>query len=235
MIQVYYAYTASINEIDLYNLVEPISERMKFRIAGFKEEGDRLLTLASLYLLKQTLIKNSISAYKLADLKLTDYGKPYFEGASFDFSISHSDGCAAVSFSTSSFVGLDIEKIKAVEFSDFKNIFTKEVWNDINASTDSKATFYHYWTLMESAVKADGRGLSLISNKLINIIGRNVIIDGIRWYSEHHLFDPAFSCCITSSKQEDIRLSEIKFVYNESLLSYTCNLQSRCISMGRWA
>jgi 4'-phosphopantetheinyl transferase len=223
MIQVYYAYTASITEIDLYNLVDPISQRMKFRIAGFKKEEDRLLMLASLFLLKQTLIKNSISAYKLEDLKLTDYGKPYFEGASFNFSISHSDGCAAVSFSTSSLVGLDIEKIKTVEFSDFKNIFPRDVWNDINASTDSKATFYHYWTLMESAIKADGRGLSLISNKQVNIIGRHAIIDGVRWYSEHHLFDPDFSCCITSSKQEDIRLAEVKFVYNGGLLSCIYN------------
>lgn len=223
MIKVYYAHLAKINEDDLIKLLDPLTEKMKSRISAFKRNEDRLLKLTSLLLLKEALLNNNQFQYQLQDLKYTPAGKPYFDDAPFDFSISHSEGYAIVAFSTNCLIGIDIEKVIALDLIDFNNFFSSEIWEDINASTDVKVSFYNYWTLVESAVKADGRGLSLVSNDQIKIINRQAFIDGIRWYSDHYLIDPSYSCCLTSQKQQKVKLYEIKFVYNGSLLSCIYN------------
>ncbi|MDX9882072.1 MAG: 4'-phosphopantetheinyl transferase superfamily protein [Prolixibacteraceae bacterium] len=214
MIKVYYAYTEYVAEAELNELVKPLSEQVKSRLAGFKKEEDRLLLLTASYLLKEALAKNGYPDYRLKNLQYTQAGKPFFPGSPFDFSISHTDYCAAVAFSTNCRVGIDIEKIKTVDLADFKTVFPEEVWTEIETSVEPTETFYSHWTLLESAVKADGRGLPLLSSNHVKVKDGQVIINGKRWFSQHLSFDPSISCCIASGlKQETVELIEIKPIY----------------------
>lgn len=210
MIKVYYAYTEFFREDSLLQVINPLSRLVQSRLKSFKRKEDRLLRMIAYFLLKQALKQNGCSFYQLQDIQYTGHGKPFFSGADFDFSISHTKQCAVVAFSDSR-VGIDIEKMEPIDISDFKDIFPREAWNSIHASADKNGTFYKYWTLLESVVKADGRGLSLTSSHQFTMNPSHVFIEGQKWYFQHPYFDRSISCCIASDqKQETIELTEVR-------------------------
>ena len=200
MIKVYYAYTEFVNEDALYKLIKPISKLVQSRITNFKRKEDQLKRMAGYFLLKEALDKMAFHGYRLSDLQYSVKGKPFISGVHFDFSISYTEQCVALAFSDSR-VGIDIEKIKAIDFTDFENIFPGEVWSSINASVDKTGAFYTYWTLLESVVKADGRGLPLASSNHLLFNTNHVIIEGEKWYFQHQHFDRSVSCCVASDSK----------------------------------
>ncbi|EKD30795.1 MAG: 4'-phosphopantetheinyl transferase [uncultured bacterium] len=202
MIKVYFANTAIIQKADPDCLKSLLSPESKSRLAGLKRDVDKNLLLTSSVLLAQMLFENGYENYKACNLQYNTTGRPFFPDSPFDFNISHTDNCAAVVFSESCRVGMDIEKIKEVDLLDFENIFSKEVWNIIHSSGNKIRKFYYYWTQLESAIKADGRGLSLVPSGNIEIRDDRVLIDGTSWFSHHNDICTAISCCIASDKEE---------------------------------
>lgn len=95
------------------------------------------------------------------------FGKPYLVNVdNFHFNISHSGNwvvCAIDDFS----IGIDIERIQAVDLSIAKRFFSEEEYIDLLEKPVSCRTsyFFELWTLKESYIKADGRGLYLALNK----------------------------------------------------------------------
>lgn len=78
----------------------------------------------------------------------------------FDFNLSHSNGAVVLAVANNK-VGVDIEKIKPIEFSIYKNYFTEEESKYIfNAKKNYLNRFYEIWTLKEAYAKANGRGIS---------------------------------------------------------------------------
>lgn len=210
MIQIYYAYTDIIQNTNLDSLIAQLSSKNRSKLTSLRRKEDRDLLLVSSILLSKLLKDSGKNNFKLSDLQYSGEGRPYFEEAGFDFNISHTDDCAMVAFSENHRIGIDIEKINEVDLSDFANIFPKNVWEEIYSSGNKKLSFYHYWTLVESALKADGRGISLISTDKIQLISNQVLIDGKKWFSQHQNFDPTISCCITSNKEiEAINMKRI--------------------------
>ncbi|MDD4922140.1 MAG: 4'-phosphopantetheinyl transferase superfamily protein [Bacteroidales bacterium] len=213
MIKVYYAYTNILEGRSLDCLLTSLSSMTKSKLAGFKRKEDRFLRLTSCVLLSKALMENGYSDFQLFDIQYTDAGRPYFQNAPFDFNISHTDNCAILAFSENGRVGIDVEKIKEVDLSDFETVFSEKIWDIIFSSEDKNGMFYYYWTILESAVKADGRGLSLVSSKQITILNDQVLIDGKEWYPHHKNFDPSISCCVMSTnKNETIEFIEIESI-----------------------
>lgn len=213
MILAYYTYTNFIPAGKLDNLVATLSERNKSKWTSYKRREDQLLLLGSSALLEKILLDTGYSDYKLSDLKHTKEGRPFFRDAPFDFNIAHTESCAVVAFSEKGRVGIDIETIKEVNLTDFEEVFTKEVWEIIHASKNKYILFHHFWTLMESAIKADGRGLSNLSFQNIILGKDHVLLDGKEWFSHHQDFDPSIACCVTSNEQnETMEFREIRFI-----------------------
>lgn len=214
MIKVYFANTGIIQKVDpdcLRSLLSPIS---KSKLVGFKRDVDRSLLLTSSVLLTQMLFENGFENYKTSDLQYSNTGRPFFPDSPFDFNVSHTDNFAAVVFSENCRVGIDIERIKDVDLRDFENIFSKEVWNIIHSSGNKIREFYYYWTQLESAIKADGRGLSLVPSGNIEIRDDRVLIDGRSWFSHHNDICTAISCCIASDKEiKNISFRELNSLF----------------------
>lgn len=104
----------------------------------------------------------SLCAYNLVyevfpegELCFTDKGKPYISGISEDLSISHSEDIVVIAVSASA-VGVDIEKIRHVDYS---NIIKYAMTDREKANITSPIDFYRYWTVKEAYAKATGRGL----------------------------------------------------------------------------
>ncbi|EDK33778.1 4'-phosphopantetheinyl transferase family protein [Clostridium kluyveri] len=167
----------------LYSLMKLVSKNKRERIKKFMFQQDSLRCLFGALLSRYAICK--ISNYKNDELKfnVNSYNKPFLiKPNSLYFNTSHS-GRWVVCAVANNPVGIDVEYIKSIDFDIAKTFFTKEEYiNLMNQDIkNQKRYFYLMWTLKESYVKADGRGLSLplnsfsidIKNDEISIITNN--------------------------------------------------------------
>jgi len=213
MIKIYYAYTDILPTNRMDQLETKIPERERLKLDRFRRKEDKLLHLTAILLLSKALRENGFDRYRLQDLCFTNEGRPFFQNESFDFNISHSGNMAALAFSNKGRVGIDLETIVDVDFVDFETVFSREVWDKIHASDSPIRQFFFFWTQLESAVKADGRGLPVLSTAHTKILKDLVLIDGKEWSSHPINLDPSISCCVSSESKDDaIERIEIKTI-----------------------
>jgi 4'-phosphopantetheinyl transferase len=137
----------------------------------------------------------------LAQLNYTGYGRPYFDGR-LDFNISHSGDYVTCIISDEGRVGIDIEKIQAVDINAYKNQFNADEWQQVVEAwrNGHYRLFYRYWTLKEAAVKADGRGM-YIPLKEVNIHKEYVQVGGTPWFFKQQYLAENYVAHIASSKK----------------------------------
>jgi len=93
----------------------------------------------------------------------TYFGKPFLPGAdNFHFNISHS-GEWVVCATDEKPVGIDIERVSPIDVDIAKNYFSAGEYADLLAkkASEQSACFYDLWTLKESYIKQNGKGLSI--------------------------------------------------------------------------
>ena len=72
-------------------------------------------------------------------------------------------------------MGIDIEEIKHLSFSELKMFFTDTECDKIEQSYNSTISFYKHWTQKESFLKAIGMGLYIPINQV------EILENKIRW------------------------------------------------------
>ena len=61
-------------------------------------------------------------------------------------------------------IGIDIEKIKPVEFTNFNHVFTEREWKFIHENENSTRAFYKLWVRKESFIKSIGTTIKEMKN-----------------------------------------------------------------------
>ena len=180
----------------------------------FRRWQDRQASLYGKLLLRKALTGFGYSKNCLENLKHTKYGRPFIDN-SIDINISHSEEIAVCSVSKNGRVGIDIEKIKPVELSRFKKYILPEVWKEINQSDEKDKLFYDYWTMVESSLKADGRGLSLPIEEIV--LNRDKVqLCGKIWYIKKLDICKGYSCSLAAAINEPVlSVSEVTLEVNE--------------------
>jgi len=104
-------------------------------------------------------LKNTIDSFNF--LK-SEKGKPYLEENPVYFNISHSGEWVVAAFCNSFEVGIDIEKIKPVNFEIAERFFSESEKRELfSKSGDEKLKyFFDLWTMKESYLKLLGKGLT---------------------------------------------------------------------------
>jgi 4'-phosphopantetheinyl transferase len=180
-----------------------------------KEEFDRLLTYVSdekrdqihrFYHFddsQRALIGNVLARYAICsklNIKNQDivfgkneYGKPLLLNSfDIDFNISHSGYWVACAISNNS-VGIDVEVAKAIDFEIAKRFFSKEENTALlRQPADERLTyFYKIWTIKESYIKEEGKGLNIpldsftvdVENNTIRLKSDNSLIKNSIYHS----------------------------------------------------
>ncbi|NLD48108.1 MAG: 4'-phosphopantetheinyl transferase superfamily protein [Clostridiaceae bacterium] len=133
------------------------------RIKRFRRFEDAHRATIAEALIRSIII--SVLGIKNEDMefKTNEYGKPYLEGAdNFHYNLSHSGEYVVCAVSDKP-VGIDIERIKDMKFDIAERFFSKEETQSL-LSIDEEyrlERFFDFWTLKESYIKADGKGLSI--------------------------------------------------------------------------
>ncbi len=138
----------------------------KDKIKRFRKYEDALRSLTAEILIRAVVFFKLGIKNEFIKFNKTAYGKPYLEDyEDFHFNLSHS-GSWVVCATSSKPVGIDVEKIREIDLKIAQRFFSKEEARDLFSKKDEEKIgyFFELWTLKESYIKADGRGLSLPLN-----------------------------------------------------------------------
>lgn len=153
------------NQIVLEKLLPHMSYEKQERIKKIVKINDAYRTLLGELLVRFALYKRYGSVPEQLEFDKNFYGKPFLcQYPFFHYNVSHSgDWVACVVHNKR--IGVDIEKILPFDWQMAKGFFTRgEYWDLLNTKKERNTFFYDIWTLKESYVKAQGRGLSIPLN-----------------------------------------------------------------------
>ena len=199
-----------LNEIHLENRI-PFNFLKEAR--KYKKSLDYRRSLVAYYLLYEYLLFNK-KIYEFTPVKIlkNNHGKPYLKGIdNCYFNITHSGDWVAVAISNTE-VGIDLEYNESFDFdevidyvlSDREKIFFLQLPDVLKCKT-----FYRFWTLKESFVKAMGIGLAKYMNSFTTELwSKNICVTGEKNFKFYELpFYEKYSlsvCCNISDEIENM-------------------------------
>lgn len=162
---------------DFSRLLNCVSEEKRERILRFHRFEDAQRTLLGDVLSRYALCKRFNLQNKDLVFGVNEYGKPLLPGfQDVHFNISHS-GPWVVCAVDDQPVGIDVEIIKPMDFKIAERFFSKDEYRSLMNQPEEKKLHYFYrlWTLKESYIKAEGKGLSIPLDSFSMNIGSDVI------------------------------------------------------------
>ncbi|HEX7056350.1 MAG TPA: 4'-phosphopantetheinyl transferase superfamily protein [Bacilli bacterium] len=178
------------------------------RILRYKKEADRLRSLigdAAVRMQASLCLSKAPSSLRFT---ANAHGKPALaEAGTFHFNVSHS-GCWVVCAFARFPVGVDIERVRPIRFQIAERFFAAEEAAALRQlpEADRSDYFFDIWTLKESYIKLDGRGLALPLDAFWFRQERNgyVLADGPRKpvCVRHYAIDPHYKCAVCADHDE---------------------------------
>ncbi|MEP6804720.1 MAG: 4'-phosphopantetheinyl transferase superfamily protein, partial [Flavobacterium sp.] len=151
------------------------------KILSYRRWQDSQLSLLGRLMLIKAFEEYGISSAEVNNLEYNDYGKPFLSSKALFFNISHSGDFVICAVSKRSEIGIDIEKMTAIDLADFKLQMTYNEWSRIVHSENKRKSFFEYWTQKEAVIKAHGQGLTL-PLKSFEVLDNKTMIDGEDFY-----------------------------------------------------
>lgn len=153
------------------NLVEEVLKYKRWQDQHNTLFGKLLVYLGYQYLTSELL--------NMQAFKRDNNNKPFLMNKRVEFNISHSDKSVVSALSkTAMNIGIDIEMVKNVNFTDFTSFFSNTEMQEIKQNGINK--FYELWTKKEAIAKAIGKGI-VLPLKNINVNREISSYDGINY------------------------------------------------------
>lgn len=202
-------YTVRINKIEkniFDELLTFISNEEKERILRFRKFEDALRGLTSKILLRYIVVSILGKKNNSICISKNEYGKPYLTGVdNFHFNLSHSGDWVVCAVDNMP-IGIDVEKIHDVGLDLSERFFSEEEHKYLISLEDivkRRECFFEIWTLKESYIKADGRGLAIplnsfsftINDRCITLKTTNQLKE---CYFEQYNIDPSYKLAVCS-------------------------------------
>lgn len=201
---IYILYTKTSKELpeEVYNkYLNYLPDSLRDQHFRYRRWQDRTANLLSRMLLIQGLQKFGLDHHSLGNINYTEYKRPYLPGK-IDFNISHSGEYKICAIGHEIRVGIDIEEIKPVNFSDFHDLMTTEQWDLIRNDRKPLKAFFKFWAIKESIIKADGRGLSIPLNEIL--ITQNIAYFETKWYLTELELDENYCANLASDHENPL-------------------------------
>jgi 4'-phosphopantetheinyl transferase len=154
-------------------IVSFLPDDISQRLLRFKSEVSMQRSMLGELLSRSVLSWKSEVNIKEINIYKGEQGKPYLADYANYFNVSHSGDWVVLAISDQE-VGIDIEKIRKVDFRIAERYFSEEEKNKLFKLEGDKKTkyFLDLWTLKESYLKLLGKGLTK-SLSTFTIVGEN--------------------------------------------------------------
>ncbi len=143
-----------------------LSKDERERADRFYKPTDRDAFIAARGILR-TLLGQYLNEHPAqVQLQYQERGKPFLEGSSLEFNVSHSHGLALYAIAQSRRVGIDVEYVREIEVQALaQRFFCDREFQQLQALPPDRqaAQFFQYWTAKEAYLKATGEGLAGLS------------------------------------------------------------------------
>jgi 4'-phosphopantetheinyl transferase len=170
---------------------------------------DRHLHLFGKLLLIEGLKIHDYHSGDLFNIQYNEYNRPYLND-DIDFNISHSGDYVVFAITKGSRLGVDIEEIKKINLNDFQRVMTPSQWDKIYSAKYPVKEFYRYWTIKESVIKAEGKGLSIPLDKLE--VNNNIVqYDGKSWLVHTLEVSNSYCAAIATNQLSEYKINEMDF------------------------
>lgn len=182
----------------------------KEEVAKFRRWQDR-----QAYVLGRLIIWKGLKYHQYEDdcllrIRKNSYGKPYIDPNVF-FNVSHSGRYVIAAFHKEE-VGIDIEEITPLNIEDFRYIFSEQELHHVQYSPNPLHTFFKYWTIKESVIKAEGKGLSIPLHHINAPQGDTVYFEENKWHVKEINEFKNYCCAIaTRTKLPSFTLEKLSF------------------------
>jgi 4'-phosphopantetheinyl transferase len=184
----------------LSSLLRP--ERLD-KMYRYHNPGDRLRCLAGGLLLEHI--------GRGQEIMVNEYGKPFLPGGPY-FNLSHSGDFVCLAVSTSSPVGVDIEKQREEDFRALgKAVFHPDEQAFFLARPETEV-FFDLWTAKESYAKMLGTGFSGEPSGFCILPGKTVFPPGKRPFLRNFNFIDGYSLALCATEPVQVNIGELFFL-----------------------
>ncbi len=139
----------------------------------------------------------------LPDLRRTEKGKPYFPGAPFDFSLSHSGDLWMCLFTETGLCGLDVQEVRPT---DWERIAGRAFRPEEHACVLTEEDFFRFWCRREAFGKLTGEGFF---GEFPPLTGGSVTWRGSAWVLTDFRPAPGFFGCLARPADRPWTIREI--------------------------
>jgi len=134
-------------------------------IEAYVHEEDQLRSALGKWLIHACVAGGmGLPSETLAAWKTDPYGRPSLPGRPA-FNLTHSGRVVALAYrlpdEQNAALGLDVERIKRLDFELFGPYMSEPEWREIRTAEDPETRFFHFWTAKEAVMKAEGLGFHL--------------------------------------------------------------------------
>ena len=220
-IRVFFADVTDLTDDNLYRRAYCLcTEKRKRKADAFRFDKDKRLCVGAGVLLRIAFSEMG-EDYNKTHFYFSDTGKPKSDRACFN--LSHSGDWVMCAISKDCELGCDVEKINHADLRVAERVFTR---SELEWVKRDDCAFYRIWTLKESVMKCDGRGLGM-DGKRFSVtpgVNRDVISDGekVDLTTTEILSPEGYAAAVCSKNKYEgfinvktISLAEyIRFVYN---------------------
>lgn len=168
------------------------------KILSYRRWQDSQLSLLGRLMLIKAFEEYGISSAEVNNLEYNKFGKPFLSSKAVNFNISHSGDFVICAVSKKSEIGIDIEKMTAIDLAEFKLQMTDDEWSRVVDSENKRNSFFEYWTQKEAVIKAHGHGLTL-PLKSFEVLDNKTMIDGEDFYLKEVEINKEYKCYISQS------------------------------------
>ena len=172
-----------------------LSKPMRERADRYLSASARLNYLAGRFLLHKGLEKLGLSD-KFHSIEFLDTGKPYVAGV--EFNISHTEGLVICAFSDVG-IGIDVERIVAVNFDNFSSFFSEREWKMVRDSDKPLNYFYRLWVRKEGLIKLLGVSLQHLEGLEVSLERDWVVFGGKQFFFKEFDFGADYVACACSA------------------------------------
>lgn len=194
----YTRFTTELPEEKFKEFFNRLPSNLQEKNNKFLRWQDKHANLFGKLLLIEGLKKYGYNSNCLEKIQYNVNNRPFIDTKT-DFNISHSGEYVICVIAEDIKLGIDIEKIGALDFTHFDSVMTTKQMNHIAIAKDSLKMFFNYWTIKESVIKADGRGLEI---PLLDIeINSNIVtFNSRKWFLKNIKIDQNYSCHLAVDK-----------------------------------
>lgn len=183
--------TENIIDTEFNRLLHFVSTEKRDKLMKFRKTEDRYRGMLAELLARKTICEKFGLQNEQLFFSPNKYGKPLLEGYdNIHFNVSHSGEWVVCAIHDKP-VGIDVERIHKMDEGIVRRFFAGEEAQYIVeglSEVEKQSRFYELWTLKESYIKAEGKGMSIPLNSFAILINNDGILVKSEINSERYSF-----------------------------------------------